>query len=69
MLALLRFADTVGAAANWIVIFIAVIIIVFTAYIGVAMCATLRASDPGQLKIRYRIFQDLLRLFKGWWFQ
>jgi hypothetical protein len=27
-------------------------------YIGVAMCGTLRASDPIQLKIRYRILQD-----------
>ena len=53
--------------ANWFVIFIAVIVAVFTLYIGIAMCATLRASDTAQRKIRYKVFRDLLRFFKDWW--
>jgi predicted small integral membrane protein len=69
MLALLRVATEVGAAANWIVIFISAVIAVFVAYVGIAMYATLRASDPKQQKIRYKVFHDLLRFFGGWWHQ
>jgi hypothetical protein len=36
---------------------------VFTAYIGVAMWATLRAPDAEQRKIRYKMFRDLLAAF------
>jgi hypothetical protein len=67
MLALLRLAATVGAAANWLVIFIAVIITVFTLYVGIAMGATLRAIDPEQRALRYAVFRDLLRCFRDWW--
>lgn len=66
MLALLRLAG-VGAAANWIVIFIAAVIAVFVVYVGVALYATLRASDPEQQQIRYKVFHDLLRFFGGRW--
>lgn len=67
MLALSRLTAAAGAAANWIAIFIAAITAVFTLYVGIAMCAALRATDPSQQKIRYKIFRDLLRFFKGWW--
>jgi len=67
MLALLRLATEVGAAANWIVIFISAVIAVFVVYLGVAMCATFRASDPEQQKLRYKVFHDLLRFFGGRW--
>jgi hypothetical protein len=67
MLALSRLATAAGAAANWVVIFIAAIVAVFTLYVGIAMCAALRVSDSSQQKIRYKIFRDLLRFFGGWW--
>lgn len=63
MLELLRLLAEVGTAANWTAIFIAAIIAMFMCYIGIAMCATLSARDPKQQKIRYRIFQDLLKVF------
>jgi hypothetical protein len=63
MLELLRLLAEVGAAANWIIVFIAAIIAVFVGYIGIAMCATLRACDADQRKIRYQVFRDLLRPF------
>lgn len=67
MIELLRLLAKAGAAANWIVIFTAVIIAVFVGYIGIAMCATLRARDADQRKIRYQVFRDLLRAFdRGW---
>jgi hypothetical protein len=66
MLALFRLTAEADAAASWIVIFIAAIVVVFTLYVGIAMCATLRATDSSQQKIRYEIFRDLLRFFKGW---
>lgn len=67
MLALSRLTAEAGAAASWIVIFVAAITAVFTPYVGIAVCAALRATDPSQQKIRYKVFRDLLRFFKGWW--
>jgi hypothetical protein len=67
MLELLRLSAEVGAAASWIVIFIAAVIAVFVAYVGVALYATLRATDPEQQKLRYKVFRDLLRIFAGRW--
>jgi hypothetical protein len=63
VLELLRLLTEVGAAANWIAIFIAVIIAVFMGYIGIAMYAALSAREPEQQKIRYEVFQDLLKVF------
>jgi membrane-anchored protein YejM (alkaline phosphatase superfamily) len=57
-----------GATASWIIFFIAAIVAVFVAYIGIAMWAIMRARDPEERKIRYRIFRDLLRFFgRGPW--
>lgn len=63
MLELLRSLAEVGATANWMVYFIAAIATVFTAYIGIAMWATLRAHDTDQRQIRYKMFRDLLGVF------
>jgi hypothetical protein len=60
---LLRALAVVGADASWVVCFIAAVIAVFVVYLGIAMYATLRASDLEQQKIRYKVFQDLLKLF------
>lgn len=67
MLALLRSVVEVGTAASWIAIFVAAVITVFVAYVGIAMHAVYRASDPGQRMIRYEVFHDLLQLFGEWW--
>jgi hypothetical protein len=58
-----RLLADIGPGATWAAIFLAAIVAVFVFYIGVAMLATLRAHDPEQIKIRYRIFSDLLALF------
>jgi hypothetical protein len=63
MLGLLRLLAEVGAAANWIVFFIAAIIAVFMVYIGIAMWAIFRTRDADQQKIRYKVFRDLLGVF------
>ncbi|WP_182885770.1 hypothetical protein [Microbispora sp. H10885] len=55
----------VGPATAWVAVFIAAVIAVFTLYVGVAMVATFWAADEQQTKVRYRIFCDLLRLFRG----
>jgi hypothetical protein len=65
MLELLRLLAEADDAISWIAIFIAAVIAVFVAYVGVAMYATLRTHDPDQQKIRYKVFQDLLRVFAG----
>jgi hypothetical protein len=68
MLGLLRLLAEAGATASWIIFFVAAIIAVFTVYIGIAMWATLRARDPEQRKIGYKVFRDLLRTFgRGRW--
>jgi hypothetical protein len=63
MLELLRLLADVGAAANWIAIFLAAIIAVFVLYLGIALYAVLRASDKDQREVRYRVFRDLLHWF------
>lgn len=65
MLALLRFAASVGAATNWVLVFIAAVIAVFVVYVGIAMYAVLRATDPEQRKVRYQVFRDLLQCFSS----
>jgi hypothetical protein len=52
-----------GHGASWIVMFFAAVVAVFVLYLGIAIWATLRAPDPGQQEIRYRVFRDLLELF------
>ena len=61
MLVLLHLLAEVGAAANWIVFFIAAIIAVFTAYIGIAMWAIYLSRDADQREVRYKVFRALLR--------
>lgn len=63
MLGLLRLLAEAGTAAGWIVFFLAAIVAVFTAYIGIAMWATYRARDLKVQEVRYKIFHDLLRFF------
>ena len=66
MLALLRLLAAAGATANWIIIFIAAIVVVFVGYLGIALYATLRAVDPGQRQVLYQVFSDLLGWFDVW---
>jgi hypothetical protein len=61
---LLRLQAELGPAATWIAVFFAAVVAVFVLYVGVAMRAILRASDPEQARIRYWVFQDLLGLFR-----
>ena len=67
MLALLRLLAAVDNAASWAVFFIAAIIAVFMAYIGIAMWATFCARDNEERKVRYKIFRDLLRAIWPRW--
>jgi hypothetical protein len=60
---LLRIPAVLGAA-TWILMFCAAIVAVFVLYIGIAIWATLRATDPEQRNVRYQIFRDLLDLFR-----
>jgi hypothetical protein len=58
-----RLMAQVDPAATWMAVFLTAVVAVFVLYVGVAMLATLRAKDPEQVKIRYRVFKDLLALF------
>jgi hypothetical protein len=60
---LLRLLAALGPEAIWIFAFFAAVIAVFVLYLGIALRATLRAADPEQARIRYRVFRDLLELF------
>jgi hypothetical protein len=60
---LLRLLAGAGATASWTAVFIAAIIAVFTAYIGIAMHVTLRARDPEQQKLGHEVLRDLLTIF------
>ena len=62
---LLRLLAEIGSQAIWVCIFIAAIVTVFVLYIGIAMHAVLhRRQDPAQQEISYRVFHDLLGLFR-----
>ena len=61
---LLHAPAAIGPSAIWITRFYAAVVAVFVLYIGIAIWATLRAVDPGQRKVRYQIFRDLLDLFR-----
>jgi hypothetical protein len=61
---LFRTLADLGPGASWIATFCAAVVAVFVMYIGIAIWATLRASDPDERKIRYQIFRDLLDLFR-----
>jgi len=63
MLELLRLLADIGAAANWIAIFLAAVIAAFVLYLGIALYAVLRASDKEQREVRYKVFRDLLHWF------
>ena len=62
--ALLRALTELGPLATWVALFLAAIIAVFVVYVGIALRAVLRAPDREQREIRYRVFRDLLDLFR-----
>jgi hypothetical protein len=62
---LFRLLAEVGPGVTWTALFMAAVVAVFVLYIGVAMLATLRAQDPQQVEIRYRVFHDLPALFRS----
>ena len=62
--ALLRLAAEIGPMATWFLIFIAAVVAVFVVYVGIALCAVLRAQDHDQRQVRYKVFRDLLGLFR-----
>lgn len=61
---LFRLLAEIGPGVTWVFIFIAAIVAVFVAYVGVALWATLRAKDTGQQQVRYQVFHDLLDMFR-----
>jgi hypothetical protein len=61
---LLHLLAAIGPAAIWIAIFFAVVVAAFVVFVGIAMGAVLRAEDPEQQSIRYKMFRDLLGLFR-----
>ncbi len=63
LLILFRLLAKVGPAASGVVLFFGALVAVFVLYVGIAMCATLRARDPEQQQIRYQVFRDLRDLF------
>lgn len=60
----LRLLAELGPATVWAAALIACVIVLFALYVGVAMVATLRATDHEQAKLRYRVFRDLLSVFR-----
>ena len=44
--------------------FSAAVIAVFVLYVGIAMVAVLRTEDEHKAEMRYRVFHDLLELFR-----
>jgi uncharacterized membrane protein len=53
-----------GSVAEWAGVFSAVVVATFVVYIGLAMVVVLRTKDVRKAEIRYRVFRDLLGLFR-----
>ena len=53
-----------GPTAARAAVFSAAVIAVFVVYVGIAMVVVLRTDDVRKAEIRYRVFRDLLRLFR-----
>jgi hypothetical protein len=62
---LLRFLTAISPTAGWAAKFAAAVITVLVIYLGVAMIATLHPGcDQRNSEIRYKVFRDLLSLFR-----
>jgi hypothetical protein len=61
---LLRASAEIGPVAASVTATFSLVITVLLAYIGIAMRAVLRASDPKEREIRYQMFRDLLDVFR-----
>jgi hypothetical protein len=61
---LLRVLAEMAPAAEWAAGFVAAVVAAFVVYVGLAMAATLLTRDQKRLKVQYRVFSDLLRLFR-----
>jgi hypothetical protein len=60
---LLRLLAEIGPGVIWVLIFTAAVVAIFVVYVGIALWATLRATDVEQRKVRHEILRDLLELF------
>jgi hypothetical protein len=61
---LLRASAEVGPVATSVALIFSLVITVLLVYVGIAMRAVLRASDPKEREIRYQMFRDLLDVFR-----
>ena len=61
---LIRLLAAVGPEAIWIIIFFAAMVAVFVIYISIEMRAAMRAANAEQQQLCYRMFRDLLELFR-----
>jgi hypothetical protein len=62
--ALFRLRADLGPTAAWFAMFIAAVIIILAVYLGIALSATLRATDKERREVCYKVFRDLLDLFR-----
>jgi hypothetical protein len=61
---LFHLAAAAGPTAACAAGFSAVVIAAFVVYVGIAMVVVLRTDDVRKAEIRYRVFRDLLGLFR-----
>ncbi|GIH78887.1 hypothetical protein [Planobispora longispora] len=61
---LLRVLAEMAPVAGWAATFLAAVIAAFVLYVGIAMIATLLTRDQKRVQIRYRVFRELLQLFR-----
>lgn len=61
---LLRLPAELGPTAFWFAMFIAAVITVLMVYLGIALSATLRATDKDRREVCYKVFYELLDLFR-----
>lgn len=61
---MLRVLAEVSPQAAWVLVFFAVIVGVFVVLSAIATCVTIFAPNPEQRKVCYRVFRDLLGLFR-----
>lgn len=60
----IRLLEAAGPEIGWILVFAAVVVTAFVAFVGIALRAVFRAANDEERKIRYQVFRDLLDLFR-----
>jgi hypothetical protein len=60
----LRLQSEIGSGATWAGVILGAVVAAFVVYVGVIITAMLIVKDRDKLRLLYRVFRDLVELFR-----